>query len=106
MPLGIRSSVCVYEYERHDPTEHDCFVKDPLKVPSVHVRVWLVHVPPHATEDAWYAVTLAPCAKLPPQGFVQLLAARVVTLQLSVTPPTFTVALSAVLNEPLADNRT
>lgn len=37
---------------------------------------------------------------------VQLFAARVVTLQLSVTPPTFTVALIAVLNEALDVSRT
>jgi hypothetical protein len=41
-----------------------------------------------------------------PEATVQLFGARVVTLQLSVTPPTFTVAPRAVENDPLEVSRT
>lgn len=53
---------------------------------AVQVLLETVHVVPAATE--------------------QLLGARVVTLQLSVTPPTFTVALIAVENDALDVSRT
>lgn len=45
-------------------------------------------------------------AHVVPEATVQLISGRVVTLQLSVTPPTFTVAVRTVLKEALEVRRT
>lgn len=52
-------------------TEHAWLVKLPLSAPLLHTRVSDEQLDPHATDDAWYAVTFEPLAMLPPHGSVQ-----------------------------------
>jgi hypothetical protein len=53
------------------PLVHELLVYEPESVPFVHVRVSDVHELPQATEELWYAGTLPPLARVPPQGRVQ-----------------------------------
>jgi len=59
---------CPWWATQQEPTEHELAVYEPLSTPFEHVRVCAVQLPPHATEDAAYAVMLAPCATVPPKG--------------------------------------
>ena len=43
-------------------TVHELLWYVPDKVPFAHVLCWLTHCWPEATDDAWYAVTVAPLA--------------------------------------------
>jgi len=53
------------------PFVHELLVNEPESVPFMQVRVSDVHELPQATEELWYAVTLLPLARVPPQGRLQ-----------------------------------
>ncbi len=55
----------------HAPTEQFWLVYEPESVVPLHVRVWLLQLLPHETDELWYAVTLEPLEIVPPQGSVQ-----------------------------------
>ena len=52
----------------HEVIVHDWNVYTPESTPLLHVLDCDGHVEP---DDAWYAVTDAPCAKVPPHGKLQ-----------------------------------
>ena len=59
-------------------TEQDWLVNAPESTPLAHVRTWDAQLPPQATDEFWYAVTLAPSAMaLPPQGEAHATGGRV-----------------------------
>ncbi len=47
-------------------TEQATFVREPLKAPSVQVRVSETHCEPAGTDEDWYAVTVEPLATVLP----------------------------------------